>query len=83
MRERTRMSRVDKVFQGAGRGGAFVGLDVHKKTIQAAVWAGGRIVGTWVMPAEVGKVVAMLLPHRDTIGPVSYTHLTLPTTPYV
>jgi len=72
MSKRTRMSRVDKVFQGAGPGGAFVGLDVHKKTIHVAVWLEERIVGTWVMPAEVDKVVAMLAPYREAIGRVVY-----------
>ena len=72
MSKRTRMSRVDKVFQGLGRRKAFVGLDVHKKTIHVALWAGGRIVATWVMPAQVDKVVAMLLPHRSAIRQMVY-----------
>ena len=72
MSKPTRMSRVDKVFEGLGRRKAFVGLDVHKKMIQVAVWAGGRIVGAWVMPAQVDKVVAMLAPYREAIGQVVY-----------
>lgn len=72
MNKRTRMSRLDKVFEGAGRREAFVGLDVHKKTIHVAVWLEERIAATWVMVAQVTKVVAMLAPYRDTIGQVVY-----------
>jgi len=72
MNKPTRISRVDKLFDRAGATATFVGLDVHKKTIQAAVWANERIVGTWVMPADVDKVVAMLRPHRGAITQVVY-----------
>jgi len=40
MSKRTRMSQLDKVFERADRGGAFVGLDVHKGTINVALWRG-------------------------------------------
>jgi transposase len=72
MSKRTRMSRLDKVFDGGAGRRAFVGLDVHKKTIHAAVWATERIAISWVMPADVTKVVAMLAPYRDAITQVVY-----------
>jgi transposase len=72
MSERTRVSRLDKVFDGCGRRRAFVGLDVHKRTINAAVWLDGRIVAAWVMPANADKVAGMLAPHRAKIARVVY-----------
>lgn len=72
MSKRTRMSGLDKVFAAAGRRGAFVGLDVHKKAIHAAIWAGGRVAAGWVMPANVEKVVAMLAPYREAIAQAVY-----------
>jgi len=72
MSKRTRMSQLDKVFQGVGRRGAFVGLDVHKRTIHAAVWLDKRVAASWVMPAEVTKVVAMLALYREAITQVVY-----------
>jgi transposase len=72
MSKPTRMSRVDKLFDRVGASAAFVGLDVHKKTIHAAVWLDERIVGTWVMPADVTTVAALLTPYRHTITQVVY-----------
>jgi len=72
MSKRTRMSQLDKVFERADRGGAFVGLDVHKGTINVALWLDERIVAGWVMPAEVNTVPVMLAPYRDRITQVVY-----------
>jgi len=72
MSKRTRMSRLDKVFYGTDDNGAFVGLDVHKKTIHVAVWIEERIAFSWVMPADVEKVAEMLVAHRDKIARVVY-----------
>jgi len=72
MNKRTRMSGLDKVFDAMDCRGAFVGLDVHKKTIHAALWLDGRVAAGWVMPAETTKVAAMLRPHRDRIARVVY-----------
>lgn len=72
MSKPTRMSQLDKVFERADRGGVFVGLDVHKRTIHVALWHEARIVAGWVMPAEVNKVTVMLAPYRDRITRVVY-----------
>jgi len=72
MSKPTPMSGRDKAFEAIDFHGAFVGLDVHKKTIHAAVWAAERIAISWVMPANVAKVVAMLTRYRDKIAQVVY-----------
>ena len=80
MSKRTRMSQLNKVFDGAGDHGAFVGLDVHKRTIHVAVWLEGRVAAGWVMAADTPRVAAMLEPYRERIervvyeaGPTGYT----------
>lgn len=40
----------------------YVGLDVHKKSIHAAVQVNGRIERHWVLPADYATVVAKLRP---------------------
>ena len=72
MSKRTRMSRLDKVFERVDRGGAFVGLDVHKKTINVALWLDEHVAASWVMPAETSTVARMLAPHGDKITQVVY-----------
>lgn len=72
MNEPTRVRRLDKVFDGAARRGAFVGLDVHKRTIVVALWLDERIAAGWVMPADAQKLAAKLAPHRAKIARVVY-----------
>ncbi len=72
MSKPTRMNQLDKAFDGAGSHEAFVGLDVHKRTIHAAVWLEGRVAAGWVMPADTTRAVAMLAAHRDRITRVVY-----------
>ena len=55
MSKRTRMSQLDKVFEGTADQEAFVGLDVHKRSIHVAVWLEGRVAGGWVMAAETAR----------------------------
>ena len=43
--------------------------------------SGGYIF--WLMLANFGASIAMMVPLAYGLAPVSYTHLTLPTTPYV
>jgi transposase len=72
MSKPTPMSRLDKVFERCTCQQAFVGLDVHKKAIHAAVWIDGQIALSWVMPATTEQVVAKLAPHAATIARVVY-----------
>ena len=72
MSKRTRMSQLDKVFDEAGDHEAFVGLDVHKRTIHAAVWLEGRVAAGWVMPPDTASVAAMLAPYSERITRVVY-----------
>ena len=66
-----KLERVKKIAQEVGCK-AYVGLDVHKKSINAAVWTDSRIVVTWVMPAENHKVVDCLCQLKDHLGEVVY-----------
>jgi transposase len=50
----------------------YVGLDVHKKSIYVAIWLNGQLGLTFVMPANVGKVVGMLEPLRVALKKVVY-----------
>ena len=50
----------------------FVGLDVHKKTIHAAVWLNGALMNHWVMPAIYEQVVASLERLRPGLRQVVY-----------
>lgn len=50
----------------------YVGLDVHKKSIHAAVQVNGRIERHWVMPADYAAVVAKLEPLRAGLKRVVY-----------
>ena len=46
--------------------------------------SGSAIVGSEIDPITTEIIVAEIIcVNDDEIGPVSYTHLTLPTTPYV
>lgn len=50
----------------------YVGLDVHKKSIHAAVRLNGRIERHWVMPADYRQVLAKLEPLRGALQQVVY-----------
>jgi transposase len=50
----------------------YVGLDVHKKSIHAAVRLNGRIERHWVMPADYRQVLAKLEPLRGGLKQVVY-----------
>jgi len=58
MSEPTRVRRRDKVLDGGHRGRAYVGLDVHKRAIHAAVRLDERIAARWVMPGDSAKLPA-------------------------
>jgi transposase len=49
-----------------------VGLDVHKQTIDVAVWQNGQVVGYWSMGSEGRKVLAKLEPMRAALVQVVY-----------
>jgi len=49
-----------------------VGLDVHKRTIDVAVWFNGRVARHWVMPADGGKILRTLEPLRAALKQVVY-----------
>lgn len=51
---------------------AYVGLDVHKVSIHAAVSVNGRIVRHWVLPADPAKVAAKLLPLQPALKRIVY-----------
>lgn len=51
---------------------AHVGLDVHKKSIHVAVWAGERIAAHWVMPADYAQVAAKLAGWRAALVRIVY-----------
>ena len=50
----------------------FVGLDVHKKTVHAALMVNGLIVKTWSMPYEPALIAASLEPWRPALCGVVY-----------
>jgi len=50
----------------------YVGLDVHKETIHAAVWLNGRMRKTWSMPADVAGAIRALEPFRGAVKEVVY-----------
>jgi len=68
---KTRARRAEKPVIGKGDE-VFVGLDVHKKTIHAAVWMNGALRDHWVMPAIYEQVVATLEPLRPGLREVVY-----------
>jgi transposase len=72
MSKPTPMSPLDKVFERCTCRQVFIGLDVHKKTIHAAVWIDGETALTWVMPARPEQVVAKQAPHAAKIARVVY-----------
>lgn len=51
---------------------AYVGLDVHKKTVHAALVVNGVIVKTWSMPADKAAVAASLAPYKAAIKGIVY-----------
>jgi transposase len=50
----------------------YVGLDVHKHSVHAAVRINGELYGTAVLPALPKKVLAFLKPYQDGIRKVVY-----------
>lgn len=50
----------------------YVGLDVHKKSIHAAVWMNGNVRRHWVMPADGRLVLRKLEPLRRALKEVVY-----------
>jgi len=73
---------MSKVAQKAGEGKrkmcleegdrVFVGLDVHKKSVHAALMVNGLIVKTWSMPYEPAVIAASLEPYRMAMCGVVY-----------
>lgn len=50
----------------------YVGLDVHKKTIHAAVWIDGKVRRTWSMSADPSGAVRSLRPYQAAIKRIVY-----------
>ena len=50
----------------------YIGLDMHKKTVHAALWVNGVVVKTWSMRYDVSVIGASLEPYREHLGGVVY-----------
>jgi len=51
---------------------AFVGLDVHKVSVHAALMVNGEIMKTWAMPAKKEVIAASLAPYKAALKGVAY-----------
>lgn len=72
MKNRTRSSQISKLFSQCKNGEVHIGLDVHKKSIQVAIYADGRILKNWVTSADPQSMVKLLAPYRRKIAQVVY-----------
>ena len=70
----------DLIVLGAGSGGVRAARVAANHGAKVAIVESVRVGGTCVLRGCVPK---KLLVYGSHIAPVSYTHLTLPTTPYV
>lgn len=60
MRKRTRNTSQSKRLVVTEKDSVYVGLDVHKKTVHAALRVNGQEIETWSMPMDVTAVVHSL-----------------------
>ena len=72
MRQVTRTSARSKGVPVGRSDAVYVGLDVHKRSIHAAVRVNGREVETGVLPARADAVLAFLKPYRLGLKRVVY-----------
>ena len=72
MGQGTRKWTDGKGIQVGAKDRVYIGLDVHKKTIAAAVRVNGRLVRTWSMPARPAGLVKALAPWRPGVRRVVY-----------
>ena len=72
MGKRTRKRGKCKSVRVSAQDEVYVGLDVHKATVHAALRVNGVLVGTWVMPAETSTVVQSLEPYCAGVRKVVY-----------
>jgi len=72
MKKVTRVKISSKSLTAIAGDVVYVGLDVHKKSIHAAVSVNGRIERHWVMPADYAGVVGKLEPLRAGLKRIVY-----------
>jgi len=72
MREGTREASESKRFVVTSKDSVFVGLDVHKRSVHAAVRLNGREVDTFVMPGDVATVVGSLDRFKAALKQIVY-----------
>jgi len=72
MSKRTRRGADGKSLGVTARDNVYVGLDVHKATIHAAVRVNGCVIDTWVMPANAESVIKTLEPFQAALNQVVY-----------
>ena len=73
------MNLIVDIFAGASNGLR----EVWSNKVRTLLSMSGIVLGVAALVAMVGIVQGMLGNMRASFEPVSYTHLTLPTTPYV
>lgn len=72
MRKSTRGAAESKSFGVSSKDVVFVGLDVHKKSVHAAVRLNGSELTTFVMPADVATVVRSLSRFKGALKGIVY-----------
>jgi transposase len=72
MGNRTQVVENRKRLMVTSRDQVYVGLDVHKRTVHAAIRKNGREVRTWVMPSDGEAILATLKPLRAALKRVVY-----------
>lgn len=72
MSKRTRKASESKKFVVTAEDSVYIGLDVHKSSVHAAMRLNGRELQTWVMSAEVAAVVRSVLRFRVALKQVVY-----------
>jgi len=72
MQKYNRNAKIDKLFSATKNEKVHIGMDVHKKSVNVAVWATGGIVAEWVTKADYKAIVSALAPYKDRIARVVY-----------
>lgn len=72
MSKRTRKAAECKKFVATAKDSVYVGLDVHKTSVHAAMRLNGRQTETWVMPMDVATVVRTLRRFKVALKQIVY-----------
>jgi transposase len=72
MSKRTRKASESKKFVVTAEDSVYIGLDVHKTSVHAAMRLNGREAETWVMPMDVPAVVRSVLRFQVALKKVVY-----------